>query len=232
MPKVTEAVRPSVRLSYSRLPRPYPPGTGVSQDDANHHPAYSLVSIDVGIPTAERPSVDVPTAKRPSAYVPTAKSPSATSTTRSLPIDAKSRRATGGGGTVRKDFTKSKEEVGESSKVGSPFVPEIQDEPFPPGFRLPALEYYDGSSDPSEHITAFQAQMALYDTSVSLMCRAFPTTLRGPARMWYSRLKPAFVSSFDSLMKEFELSFMASTHLKPTATSLLGLTQGSEEPLT
>ncbi|RRT84784.1 hypothetical protein B296_00002413 [Ensete ventricosum] len=37
---------------------------------------------------------------------------------------------------VRKDFAKSKEEVGESSKAESPFVPEIQDEPVPHGFRL------------------------------------------------------------------------------------------------
>ncbi|RRT80263.1 hypothetical protein B296_00007969 [Ensete ventricosum] len=35
---------------------------------------------------------------------------------------------------VRKEFAKSKEEVGESSKVGSPFVPEIQDESVLPGF--------------------------------------------------------------------------------------------------
>ncbi|RWV80919.1 hypothetical protein BHE74_00043396 [Ensete ventricosum] len=38
---------------------------------------------------------------------------------------------------VRRQFAKSKEEVGKSSKAGSPFVPEIQDEPVPPDFRLP-----------------------------------------------------------------------------------------------
>ncbi|RWV78432.1 hypothetical protein GW17_00060608 [Ensete ventricosum] len=56
---------------------------------------------------------------------------------------------------VRKDFAKSKEEVGESSKAGSPFVPEIQDEAVPHGFRLSTLEHYDGSSNPLEHIVTF-----------------------------------------------------------------------------
>ncbi|RRT82750.1 hypothetical protein B296_00000346 [Ensete ventricosum] len=73
-------------------------------------------------------------------------------------------------------------EIGESSKGGSPFTPEIQGKPFPATFRLPTLEPYDGSGDPTKHITTIPAQMALYDTSNALMCRAFPTTLRGSAR--------------------------------------------------
>ncbi|RWW40257.1 hypothetical protein BHE74_00054348 [Ensete ventricosum] len=49
--------------------------------------------------------------------------------------------------------------------------------------------------------------------------------------MWYNRLKPSSISSFDHFAKEFELNFMASSCLRPTTASLLGLTQGSDEPL-
>ncbi|RWW17499.1 hypothetical protein GW17_00018565 [Ensete ventricosum] len=87
---------------------------------------------------------------------------------------------------VQKEVTKSKEEASESSKRGSPFAPDIQDKPIPTSFRLPALESYNGSSDPTEHVATFRAHMALYDSFDALMCRVFPTTLGGPARMWYS----------------------------------------------
>ncbi|RZS19512.1 hypothetical protein BHM03_00051924 [Ensete ventricosum] len=132
---------------------------------------------------------------------------------------------------VQKEVLKSKEEVGESSKGGSPFTPKIQDKPLPANFRLPALELYDGSCDPTEHVATFHAQMALYDTSDALMCRAFPTTLKGPARIWYCCLKPASISSFDLLAKEFGLNFLASARPKSTAASLLGLAQRNDESL-
>ncbi|RRT62554.1 hypothetical protein B296_00010319 [Ensete ventricosum] len=132
---------------------------------------------------------------------------------------------------VQKEVLKLRWEIGESSKGSSPFTPEIQGKPLKATFRLPTLDPYDGSSNPTEHIAAFHAQMAMYDTSDVLMCRAFPTTLRGLTRTWYSRLKPASISSFDLLAKEFELNFLASVRPKPTTTSLLGLVQESDEPL-
>ncbi|RWW46511.1 hypothetical protein BHE74_00047547 [Ensete ventricosum] len=58
---------------------------------------------------------------------------------------------------VQRDFVRSKEEVGETIKGGSSFVLDILDKPIPSSFRLPALEPYDESTDPSEHVATFRA---------------------------------------------------------------------------
>ncbi|RWV90153.1 hypothetical protein BHE74_00053542 [Ensete ventricosum] len=50
--------------------------------------------------------------------------------------------------------------------------------------------------------------------------------------MWPTQLKLSSISSFNQLAKEFELNFLASAQPRPTATSLLRLSQGSEESLT
>ncbi|RRT46592.1 hypothetical protein B296_00005585 [Ensete ventricosum] len=48
---------------------------------------------------------------------------------------------------------------------------------------------------------------------------------------WYDRLPLASIHSFNQLVREFEANFLASTQLKPTVASLLGMRQKEDEPL-
>ncbi|RWW81529.1 hypothetical protein BHE74_00010071 [Ensete ventricosum] len=124
-----------------------------------------------------------------------------------------------------------KDEHGESPLCGSPFIQKIQDTPIPLHFHLQMLEAYDGGSDPMEHVAAFQAQMALYGTLDTIMCRAFPTTLREITRGWYGWLSLASIYPFDQLIREFEANFLASARPKSTTASLLGMRQKEDKHL-
>ncbi|GKV06285.1 hypothetical protein SLEP1_g18183 [Rubroshorea leprosula] len=55
-------------------------------------------------------------------------------------------------------------------------------EPYPTGFRIPQLETYDGTKDPDDHLHAFYSCMQAQNASNALMCKIFPSTLRGNAR--------------------------------------------------
>ncbi|RWW59945.1 hypothetical protein BHE74_00033086 [Ensete ventricosum] len=54
-----------------------------------------------------------------------------------------------------------KDEHDEGPLYNSPFIWKIQDAHIPSHFRLPMLEVYDDSSDLTEHVAAFYAQMTL-----------------------------------------------------------------------
>ena len=63
------------------------------------------------------------------------------------------------------------------------------------------------------------------------MCRAFPTTLKGPAPVWFSKIPPKTVSSFKQLSKLFVNNFIGGQRHKRFLSSLLTIEQGENESL-
>ena len=85
------------------------------------------------------------------------------------------------------------------NKTDSPFTPSVNSLPLPEKFRMPQIESYDGVKDPFDHLETFKTLMHLQGVPDEIMCRAFPTTLKGPARIWFSRLTPSSINTFKEL---------------------------------
>ena len=63
------------------------------------------------------------------------------------------------------------------------------------------------------------------------MCRAFPTTLKGPARVWFGKLPPNTITSFLELSKLFVSNFVGGQRPKRSSFNLLNIEQGENESL-
>ena len=65
-------------------------------------------------------------------------------------------------------------------RTDSPFITSINSHPLPSKFKMLALDLYDGTHDPCDHIVTFKTMMHLQGVLDEIMCRAFPTTFKGP----------------------------------------------------
>ena len=63
----------------------------------------------------------------------------------------------------------------------SPFTPEVLNYLLPAKFRMPHVEAFDGVKDPVDHLNTYKNQMELHGYPDPVRCRAFSTTLKGPA---------------------------------------------------
>ena len=101
--------------------------------------------------------------------------------------------------------------------MDSPFTTEVLNSPLPPKFRLPQLESYDGSKDPLDHIESFKTLILLQMTPDEVMCKAFLTTLKGAARVWFSKIPSRTNADVEKLNKGFVRHFIGGQkHKKPT----------------
>ena len=116
-------------------------------------------------------------------------------------------------------------------RTNSPFTASVNGYPLPPKFKMLSLDSYDGARDPFDHIATFKTTMHLQEVPDEIMCRAFPTTLKGPARVWFSKIPPNTVSSFEELSKLFVNNFIGGQRHKRSSSSLLTIEQGENESL-
>ena len=67
--------------------------------------------------------------------------------------------------------------------LSTPLRQHILDYDPPCGFFIPPFAMYDGSSDPYDHMLHYNQAMILNVGDDRLLCKAFPTSLKGPVRL-------------------------------------------------
>ena len=73
--------------------------------------------------------------------------------------------------------------------------------------------------------------MHLQGVPDEIMHRAFPTTLKGAARIWFSRLKPNSINTFKELSAQFTSHFIGGHRYKKSTACLMSIKQQEEETL-
>jgi len=115
-------------------------------------------------------------------------------------------------------------------RTDSPFIV-LNSFSLPQKFRIPQIESYNGDKDPLNHLESFKTLMHLQGVADEIMCRAFPTTLRGPARIWFSRLTPNSISTFKDLSAQFASHFIGGHRYKKSSACLMSIRQREDETL-
>ncbi|XP_075674811.1 uncharacterized protein LOC142644003 [Castanea sativa] len=116
-------------------------------------------------------------------------------------------------------------------QTDSLFTTSVTSFPLPLKFHMSQVEAYDGSKDPLTHLESFKTLMHLQGMADEIMCRPFPTTLKGPVRVWVSRLTPNFISTFKELSAQFASHFIRGHKYKKSIAYLMSIKQREDETL-
>ena len=116
-------------------------------------------------------------------------------------------------------------------QTNSLFTTSVNSFHLPQKFRMPQIESYNGAKDPLDHLETFKTLMHLQGLVDEIMCRAFPTTLKGPARIWFSRLTPNSISTFKELSVQYSSHFIRGHRYKKSTACLMSIRQHKDETL-
>ncbi|XP_030923042.1 uncharacterized protein LOC115949920 [Quercus lobata] len=117
------------------------------------------------------------------------------------------------------------------NRTNSLFTASVNCFPLPHKFRMPHTDSYNGIKDPLDHLETFKTLMQLQGVADEIMCRAFLTTLKGAARIWFSRLTPGPINTFKELSAQFISHFIRGHRYKKSTACLMNIKQREDETL-
>ena len=93
------------------------------------------------------------------------------------------------------------------------------------------LEPFDGLKDLLDHLNTFKITLGFQQPPNKILCRSFPTTLKGAVREWFTKLLSSSTDSFEQLGNAFLRHFVRGQRPKWLADHLLTIRQGKKETL-
>ncbi|KAJ0539900.1 hypothetical protein HanHA300_Chr08g0291831 [Helianthus annuus] len=80
----------------------------------------------------------------------------------------------------------------------SKFTLRIANAPLPTKLKMPpTLKFYDGTSDPDDHMFAFAGAAKVEQWPMPAWCHMFAQTLTGLARVWFNGLPEGSINHFE-----------------------------------
>ncbi|XP_026438897.1 uncharacterized protein LOC113337437 [Papaver somniferum] len=90
----------------------------------------------------------------------------------------------------------------------TPLTPHLAKALIPQKCHVPAFECYDGSSDPAKHLRYYNRILARWEQDDAVLCRYFPSSLKGSTLSWFDNLPPNSINSYDQLAEKFLETYM------------------------
>lgn len=86
--------------------------------------------------------------------------------------------------------------------------------------QLPTMELYDGSSDPNDHLLAFESVLLYKGASTSIMCRTFLLSLKSTTLKWFQSLPSRSIDLWLDLREKFRPAYATNKERLKTKANL------------
>ena len=115
--------------------------------------------------------------------------------------------------------------------LSSPLRQHILDYEPPRGFVIPDFATFDGFTDPYGHMLHYIHAMILNVSNDRLLCKVFPTSLQGPALVWFHKFPCNSINLFNELWAAFISQYFFSVQQKRNISSLQTILKQEDEPI-
>uniref|UniRef100_A0A251SMQ5 Putative reverse transcriptase domain-containing protein n=1 Tax=Helianthus annuus TaxID=4232 RepID=A0A251SMQ5_HELAN len=103
----------------------------------------------------------------------------------------------------------------------SKFTLRIVNAPLPAKLKMPpTLKFYDGTSDPDDHMFAFAGAAKVEQWPMPAWCLMFAQTLTGSARVWFDGLPEGSIDHFEDFRRIFLQNFCQQRRCKKDITEV------------